>query len=101
LNGEAERERVDNEVGARFWRDKSVFAVRISHHPTFCDLRHRVHFSVPVQKLSEKGQVIVRELLRDGEQLGFGRLRDVPPIHKAEGSFLTRSNLATFLRVEG
>jgi hypothetical protein len=54
---------VDAEVSAHFWGDESVLAVCVSHGAPGGDARHRVHVSVPVETLSEEGQVIVPELL--------------------------------------
>jgi hypothetical protein len=54
---------VDTEVSAHFWGDESVLAVRVSHDAPSGDARHRVHVRVPVETLSEEGQVVVPELL--------------------------------------
>jgi hypothetical protein len=54
---------VDTEVSARSWGDESVLAVRVSHDAPGGDARHRVHVRVPVETLSEEGQVVVPELL--------------------------------------
>jgi hypothetical protein len=61
LGGELEWERVDPKVSAHFWGDESVLAVCVSRGAPGGDARHRVHVRVPVETLSEEGQVVVPE----------------------------------------
>jgi hypothetical protein len=76
---------VDTEVGAPFWGDESVPAVRVSHGAPGCDARHRVHICVPVEK---KVRSLYLSCCSAFSTWRFVLLRNVPPVHKLEGAFV-------------